>query len=282
MYSLNNPDISDEAKERWPFYSMQRTGSYIIKDFFLIQNYRTCIRNSKNHYDQTSKNIEIIKHLGHPKLSDTATDMILAQAKELSAWTIEMENEGYHELYLHSFIGIWSSLEAGLENCFADFLENNYSTASNVVSQFKAGKFNLESWPWPKNECLDLASKLELRVKQINRDSGIDYFERLKIIFSWLDVEINVEDSHRYYLNEANRMRNIILHRNGNIDAKDVIDFPDLIQWEDSVMPFTEERFKKYYNAIIQTLLAIHYGTIEKVKREDLIPNFFTSSSPEV
>lgn len=275
MYSLQKPKLGTDPKKGWPFYAMHMTGSYIIKDFFLISNYRRCINYSSNYYDSQSN---LIKFMEKDKGKEVpAKEMILANAKELSNWTKEMKEEGYHELYLHSFIGIWSSFEAGLENCFSDFIENNRSTAEVVLSQFKSKKYEIAEWPWTKGVCSEIASKLDLRAKQLTKNAGIDYFERLKTIFKWLNIEIDMDDSHINYLAEANRMRNIILHRNGEIDSKDALDFPSLSEWEGRVMPFSETIFKNYYNAIIKTLVAINSGTIERVKQEKLIDGFSDS-----
>lgn len=119
-----------------------------------------------------------------------------------------------------------------------------------------------------------MASKLDLRAKQLMDGAGNDYFLRLKTIFKWLHIEIHIEDTDIYNLSETNRMRNIILHRNGEIDSKDASDFPTLSKWEGKVMPFSEDTFKNYYNALIKTLVAINNGTIERVKREKLIDGF--------
>ncbi|UFH60473.1 hypothetical protein [Sulfurovum mangrovi] len=272
MYSLKKPKLGTDPKKGWPFYAMQMTSSFIIKDFFLISNYRKCIRHSSNYYDIQNNLI----HLMENKTGEVVPqkDMILANAKELSNWTKKMESEGFHELYLHSFIGIWSSFEAGLENCFSDFIENDRTSAEVILTKFKKTPYSIEEWPWTKSICFELASKLELKAKQLTENTGIDYFLRLKTIFAWFGVQIDIEEIHINNLAEANRVRNIILHRNGEIDSKDASDFPSLSEWEGEVMPFTEKIFKNYYDAIIKTLFAINKGTIEKVKREKLIDGF--------
>lgn len=275
MYSLKKPALRTDPKKGWPFYAMQMTGSYIMKDFFLISNYRKCISHSSNYYNIQSNLIQLTEKKIGKELPHK--DTILANAKELSNWTMEMESEGYHELYLHSFIGIWSSFEAGLENCFSDFIENNRSTAEVILSKFKKTSYKIEEWPWTTPICFDMASKLDLRAKQLAENAGPDYFLRLKTIFDWLSIKIDMEDIHIDNLSEANRMRNIILHRNGEIDSKDASDFPSLSKWEGTVMPFSQEIFKNYYNAIIHTLVAINTGTIERVKREKLIDGFSDS-----
>lgn len=272
MYTLKKPTLGTDPKKGWPFYALHMTGSYIIKDFFLISNYRQCIRHTSNYYEIQNALIHMVEK--KEKKEVPHKEKILADAKELSNWTKEMEEDGYHELYLHSFIGIWSSFEAGLENCFSDFIENNQTSAKVILSKFKKQPYQIQEWPWSKTICSEMASKLDLKAKQLMDGSGNDFFLRLKTIFEWFDIEIQLEDTDMYHLSEANRMRNIILHRNGEIDSKDASDFPSLSKWEGTVMPFSETIFKNYYNAIIKTLVSINNGTIERVKREKLIDGF--------
>lgn len=142
MYSLKKPILGTDPNKGWPFYAMHMTGSYIVKDFFLISNYRKCIRHSSNYYDIQNALIRMVEKEEVPH-----KEMILADAKELSNWTKEMEEDGYHELYLHSFIGIWSSFETRLENCFSDFIENSRSSAEVILSKFTRPKYKIEEWP---------------------------------------------------------------------------------------------------------------------------------------
>jgi len=127
MYSLKKPKLGTDPKKGWPVYALQMTSSYIIKDFFLISNYRRCISYSSNYYDTQSNLINFIEKSKGKEVP--AKKMMLANAKELTDWTEEMKNQDYHELYVHSFIGIWSSFEAGLENLFSDYIENDFSVA---------------------------------------------------------------------------------------------------------------------------------------------------------
>lgn len=271
MTSLKKPHLGTDPKKEWPFYAMHLTSSYILEDFFLIGNYKACISHSNNYYTTVSKNISFLEK--HNQTIENK-DILLANAREISLWTEEMKKEEYHDLYVHSFIGIWSSLEAGLENCFADFIQNDLYSANSLSSQFKQGKYKIQEWPWSKEICVDMASKLDLRAKQLTNNGGIDYFERLRTIFSWLNIEIITKEPNAYYISEANRMRNIILHRNGVIDSQDVLDFPLLKEWENSIMPFNEKVFRNYYNAIINILISISDGTSERVKKENLIEGF--------
>ena len=257
MYSLKKTKLGTDPKKGWPVYAMQMTSSYIIKDFFLISNYKRCISYSSSYYETQSSLIDFLEKSKGEELPSKA--MILANAKELSNWTEEMKNEEYHELYVHSFIGIWSSFEAGLETIFSDYIENDFFVSETILSKFKTTQHKIEEWPWTKDICNMLASKLEAKAKNSMKDRGHNrnYYERLVMIFEWLNIEFSLEDSDIYYLSEANRIRNIILHSNGLVSSKDVLDFPSLMEWENKAIPFTEIIYKNYYNAIINTLRVV-------------------------
>jgi len=254
MYSLKKPKLGTDSKKGWPVYAMQMTSFYIIKDFFLISNYKTCINYSSNYYDTQSDLIDFLEKSKGEELA--SKKMILANAKELSNWIEEMKNEEYHELYVHSFIGIWSSFEAGLETIFSDYIENDFIVAKKILSKFNNVQYKIEEWPWTKDTCNVLASKLENKAKNLMKDRGHNrnYYERLTMIFEWLNIGFSLEDTDIYHLSEANKMRNIILHSNGVVSSKDVLDFPSLLEWENKTIPFTEIIYKNYYNAIINTL----------------------------
>jgi len=61
-------------------------------------------------------------------------------------------------------------------------------------------------------------------------------------------------------------MRNIILHRNGELDTQDIIDFPNLSEWEGETVPFSKIRFENYYHAIINILVSIILEGGKKLK----------------
>lgn len=142
MYSYKKIKTTEQSEKGWYLRAIYLASGYIVKDFFLISNYRTCIQYSSDYYKSQNN---IIDYLENEKGEEVSyKESLLASAKELSEWTEEMKNEEYHELYLHSFIGIWSSFEAGIENCFSDYIENDSSVAANILSKFKKQQYKIE------------------------------------------------------------------------------------------------------------------------------------------
>ncbi len=265
MTSLVKPTLGTDPKSGWRYYSSHLTGSYIIKEFFLVSNYKRCIKSVFNYGKDTKRNLDFLEKL---KGSVPHKKPILDSAEELSKWAKEMDDQDYHELYVHSFIGMWSSFEAGIENIIADFVQNDYEVAKELSGKFKAGRYEIDKWPWNRNTCLEIAQKIEPKAKNATEDGGLDLFARIQKMFSWLGIEIDIKDNEKSYLAEANRVRNILLHRYGEVSAKDASDFPSLSNWVGSVMPLNRAKFTNYYNGISATLISIMFGIQKKTKNE--------------
>jgi hypothetical protein len=56
---------------------------------------------------------------------------------------------------------------------------------------------------------------------------------------------------------EANAVRNILLHRYGNVGEREADAFPSLAQWRGRVVPFDRERFSRYYNSIVSVVTSL-------------------------
>jgi hypothetical protein len=85
-------------------------------------------------------------------------------------------------------------------------------------------------------------------------------------MFSWLGIEIKIKDNEKSYLAKANRVRNILLHRYGEVSEKDASDFSSLSNWVGSVMPLNKAKFNNYYDGIVATLISIMFGIQKKTK----------------
>ncbi|MCG6202506.1 hypothetical protein [Psychromonas antarctica] len=261
MSSLIKPVLGTDPKSGWKFYSLHLAASYITKEFFLVSNYRRCIKNSFDYDVKKKRELEFFEKVNGPHKHKK---QIIAGAEELSTWSKKMEEEEFHELYIHSFIGMWSSFEAGIVNIITDFIKNDYKVAEHLASKFKKNRFEMSKWPWNPEEALSLAQRIESKAKGATENGGTCFFSRLQTTFSWLDIKIDIPAENVNYLAEANRVRNILLHRNGEISEKDVLDFPSLEPWVGNVMPFTKDKFTKYNKAISLTLISIMQGIASK------------------
>lgn len=264
MTTLNKPNLGTPKDKGWPFYSLHLAISYLIREYFLVSNYRSSIKLAVKHGEKMEKFLKNFKNTNNK--NSLHFDIALSSAKELSSWAVNMQEENYHELYVHSFIGMWSSFESGIENILADFIYNDLAVAKKAISFFKPDRFNIKEWPWDKSLCLEIAQKLEPKAKNSIENGGINYFERIKILFSWFEIDIDIEEEYQNILSEANRMRNIILHRYGEISDKDAMDFPSLSPWIGRVKPLEKEIFNSYYKAMSRTFIALLNGIQIKVK----------------
>jgi hypothetical protein len=236
MTGLVKPKLGTDKKTGWKFYYLHLSSSYILKEFLLVSNYKKCIKNS-----------------------------ISLQLGEVSNWALEMDQQNFHEVYVHSFIGMWSSFEAGLINIVADFIANDIEIAKNLSEKFKPGRFDIDNWPWNEETCLDLSQRIESKAKNETPNGGVNFFNRVQTIFSWLDIKIEIHDQEKQYLDEANRVRNILLHRYGEVSEKDAREISTLAPWVGTVMPLTHETFSNYYNGISKTLVGIMQGIAKKI-----------------
>lgn len=219
---------------------------------------------SLKHGENTKKLIDLLeKESGkkHPNANN-----IVKTATELSAWAADMESESYHDLYVHSFIGMWSSFESGVENIVSDFLEHDVSIAASVAARFKSSKVNADEVPWDKEKCMEIAQKLEAKAKKETTNGGIDIFARYKTLFGWLEIEFHITEENAIALAEANQVRNILLHRFGEVSAKDAMNFPVLAQWKGRVMPLNQHTFDRYYRSMSSFLVSLMKGISERMK----------------
>jgi hypothetical protein len=264
MVSLKKPKLGTPTTA-WRHYSVHLMGSYLVREFFLVSNYRRSIELTFPYFDNTKKQIEVIEKHG---LSSPSKDFLLTNAKELSNWAREMESEQYHELYVRSFVGLWSAFETGLENIIRDFIRNDKVSAQRISDKFQNGnKYPLQEWPWDDSVCLEIAQKIEGKAKNETFNGGVNFSGRLITAFSWLGINIEIDDLHQASLNEANRARNIILHRYGEVSVKDAEDFPLLEKWIGEVMPINKELYTRYYNGMTNAVIAIVFGIEQQSKK---------------
>ncbi len=226
MTSLITPKLGTSTKA-WQYYSLHLMSSYILKEYFLAFSYQECIAAAET------------------------------RKTEVGPWAIEMREQGYHELFTHSFVGMWAAFEAGIEDTATAFIQNSYVAAANIAPKFKKDRYPIEKWPWPAETCAEIAQKLDVKAKEATLNGGVDLCARLVTLFSWLDIDIATEPSPSIGLTEASLMRNIIVHKYGKIDEGDVTVVPRLAAWQRKVMPVGRDTFSAYYKAVTDFSIAL-------------------------
>lgn len=251
MPTLNKPTLGTPKNEGWPFYSLHMMNSLMMREYFNVSNYRESVQLTKMY----GSNLQRVLNDNEDTLVQDR-EKAIKKAQELCNWASEMEEQNYHELHVHAFISIWSSFEAGIENIVADFLHNDIAAAQSVEPLFKPGKIGETKFPWNKETCIRVAGMLENKAKNGNND----LISRYKTLFNWLGVDFSLEAQYASDLAEANSVRNILLHRYGQIGEKDAINHPRLKEWQGSELPFTRELFDRYYDSISKFLVVLMKG----------------------
>ncbi|WP_146228715.1 hypothetical protein [Xylophilus ampelinus] len=188
---------------------------------------------------------------------DVDLERMVANLEDISRWAAEVESEDFHIVNSHAFITLWAAQEAGIENILAEIIRTSHYAAQISSSKFPADRYPFSDWPWSESICIEIAQKLDTKAKNATKEGGDDIAERIVALFSWFDLDVKTDDSIANKYNEASMVRNVILHRYGHLNSRNVEKFPELSQWIGEILPITTERLNSYYHAVTTTHLAI-------------------------
>lgn len=228
MFSVNKPKLGTSMSDGWMFYHIQELSSYMLDEFFRVNIYMRLLNDAR--MNRNGRDVHDFKK--------------------------RMQKEGYHSIYSHSFIGQWSAFESGLDNNIASILGNDRDTAENALSIFKKPRYSIHQWPWDSDSRLHLAQTLG-RCAKSKPEKAYSYPQVLINLYSFLGVYLVLEEKHSLKLDEANRVRNILLHRSGEVMPKDVKDFPSLKPFEEKLYCMSDPVFNDYYYAIVHFLTSL-------------------------
>lgn len=230
MTILDRRKLGTDPVRGWMYYDLHFAGSYVFGEGLLVGNYRSCIARAED-----------------------------VQTVSLGDWARKMRAQDYHELYTHAFVSMWSAFETGMVNMVATYLHNDIEAARTALAKLSKGrqeKYPLAAWPWAREACLSIATAIESIAKSATTNGNVDLFGRLKTMLSWLDVHVEYKPEVSAALAEANRVRNIILHRYGEVAESDVAAIPSLRPWTGQVMPMNRDKFGHYQKAMSETIIA--------------------------
>lgn len=242
----------EEAPVGWV---VQQTGAYLIGELYGGSYYRECLKMAKAMASHHRPALTAIHQTRHAPTVDL--ERMIAHLEEVSHWAAEVESENFHTVNTHAFITLWAAQEAGVENVIAEIIRTSLYAAEIASSKFKPDKYPPSSWPWSESTCLEIAQKLDTKAKNTVEGGGEDISLRITTLFSWFYLEIRIDDQIAKKYNEASMVRNVILHRYGYLNSKNVENFPGLSKWVGEVLPITTELLTDYYTAISSMHLAI-------------------------
>ncbi|MHA7599642.1 hypothetical protein ACX12L_06845 [Alicycliphilus sp. T452] len=249
---LTEPESLEHLKEKSPiWYALSTAGSYLVGDFFTASYYKESLSMAAAMLPLHRPMLEA-EHKRRQSIDSAVLERAVNRAEETSRWARKMEGEGYHTMFSHVFLSLWAVQEAGVENLIAAMVRHNRQAAEVAISKLKPGKVGgIESRPWPEQMCREAAGSLEKLAINQTPKGGLDAMGRMKTLFGWFDVQIDVSQEHAQAFNEANGVRNLLLHQYGHVTQKDVQQHPGLAEFEGRRLSMSGERLHRYHDGIV-------------------------------
>lgn len=251
MPEINDPELGTPRENR-VMYAIQQTGSRLIGDQFIASYLIDYIDIAEDSILTKRKNNAGKRNSKHP--SSQMEDNI----KKLK----EIKSEDYHRVNVLAFLSLWSAHESGIENIIAAALGSIQKAAIAAAAKFKSTQYAELPWPWCDQICLEVAQKLDQKAKNDmpESDRGWDIAARLKKIFLWLGVEIEIPTESAASLNEASMVRNVLLHRYGRLGPRDIERAPHLVESDNKSIKITRPRLRQYSDAVRVVNVSIMNG----------------------
>lgn len=255
MPELKKRDLSTSKEQAPVTWVIHQIGSFLVGELFNDGYYRDCLHMVEAMATQHRRVLTAMNALRKSNSGDLENK--IKYLEDVSRWAGKVRSEDYHTVNTHVFITLWAAQEAGIENVISEILRTSNQAAIIASEKFQNGKYPLNDWPWSESTCLEIAQKLDTKAKKAMDEGGVDIAGRITTLFSWFGLNIQIDNQSARKYNEASRVRNVILHRYGQLTSRDAEEFPDLAQWVGEVLPITVERIHSYYGAVTAMHLAI-------------------------
>lgn len=259
------PEIQDSMLGTSPkhkiTYALQQTGSRLIGDRFLASYLADCLHIVDGlgpmHKVMLASN-------GHTRgETPERIKILLEKADDNLQWVAQMKAENYHRMNVLAFLSLWAAHETGNENIIAAILNTIKSAALSAAEKFSLGRYDIANWPWPEEQCLEIAQKLDQKAKEKTPDGGWDCAARLVTLYGWLGVGLTISSLSSQKFNEASMVRNVLLHRYGRLGPRDIARAPHLEEYRNKAIHLTQARLGEYYQAVIDIYDAVMTGLAE-------------------
>jgi hypothetical protein len=223
------------------FRTLVDAGNFVLTEFRQAPSLVACLQlAAMNEKGAASLDEKAPKQDGQPS----------ARFQNALHWARMLHGERFHPIYASSVLAMWAVIEASVEDTFAALLEMSRATSEKAVSMLKPGKYRIEDWPWTSDVRVEIAKQLQTKAKNIQgRDHSA--FPRLKTMYAFIDVDINLDPAKIKLFNEIVQVRNVLVHRNGRISDADVAHAPELEKFQNSEIRIDNVRYALYGTALI-------------------------------
>lgn len=176
------------------------------------------------------------------------------RSQELESFAQRERSSGHSYLYGIAVVRIWTMLEALADDVtLMRIREGKYSTDASGIGDLKL----------PLRDVLGVSHERQAEavlaeIKQANRARVQQGVGRFETVLSSVSLAGSVDESVRKALFECCQIRNLVVHRNGVVDAKFVRSCPWLSLAVGEPLSLGRMHFQVYYHAASWYALAVH------------------------
>ena len=169
----------------------------------------------------------------------------LAQTQGLEDWARKIEANDYTLVNRHALVAIWGSFEAALEDTIVLVLMNDSRAVKEVQRHLRKVRVNQEGLLLEEE-----ARRVYRSLERLARQKRTDLEGALDWILDLFDISRIPGTSYAVALQEANALRNSLLHRQGRLDARAIAEAPSLGAESGHQILVDSKAYQKYYDAI--------------------------------
>ncbi|BFM20086.1 hypothetical protein [Gilvimarinus japonicus] len=171
-------------------------------------------------------------------------DRLLTETPSLSKNAEKLKENDFGIVNSHSIIGVWGALEVAVENTVSLVLEKD-KNALGLVAQAGVKTNAFEPGPLSEEDAGRLYHRIE---KTLRKDLKVgEFYVKVLGVFG---IDIACRRNVLSTLQEANSVRNCLLHRGGIIDERAAESSGALRSLKGQKIHITQSRYSDYYNAV--------------------------------
>lgn len=172
-------------------------------------------------------------------------DALLAEQDLHENKAKEIVRSDFASINAHALVGLWSAIEVAVEDTVVLILMKDGE--SQDVLKGAGFKFK-KHFTGAALEEVKARSLANVVLKQARNGRGLS--KSYVHVLRSLGLDVYVEETTFYLMNEVSYIRNCILHRGGVIDQKVHDLAPGLAEYENHEFQVTRARFQHYYQAL--------------------------------